>query len=37
MDINLKSIATIQSPFKSLQNMPVQPRGAKDTIATIYF
>jgi tRNA-Thr(GGU) m(6)t(6)A37 methyltransferase TsaA len=37
MDINLKSIATIQSPFKSLENMPVQPRGAKDTIATIHF
>ena len=37
MNINLKSIATIQSPFKSLENMPVQPRGAKNTIATIHF
>ena len=37
MNINLQQIATIKSPFKSLENMPVQPRGAADTIATIEF
>ena len=37
MNINLIQIATIQSPFCNLENMPVQPRGAKDTYATIKF
>ena len=37
MDINLKQIAIIKSPFCDLENMPVQPRGAKDTYATIEF
>lgn len=37
MNINLKQIATIQSPFCSLENMPIQPKGAKDTYATIEF
>lgn len=37
MNINLKQIATIRSPFCSLKNMPVQPKGAKDTYATIEF
>jgi len=37
MEIKLKQIATIKSPFCDLQNMPVQPRGAKDTYATIEF
>jgi len=37
MQINLQQIATIKSPFCSLENMPVQPRGAKDTFATIEF
>ena len=37
MNINLKQIATIRSPFCSLKNMPVQPKGAKDVIATIEF
>ncbi|HIP29716.1 MAG TPA: tRNA (N6-threonylcarbamoyladenosine(37)-N6)-methyltransferase TrmO [Sulfurospirillum arcachonense] len=37
MTINLKQIATIKSPFCKLENMPVQPKGAKDTIATIEF
>ena len=37
MQINLQQIATIRSPFCSLENMPVQPRGAKDTCATIEF
>ena len=37
MQINLQQIATIKSPFCSLENMPVQPRGAKDTYATIEF
>ncbi len=35
--INLKQIATIKTPFCRLENMPVQPRGAKDTLATIEF
>ena len=35
MQINLQEIATIQSPFCSLENMPVQPRGVKDTYAFI--
>jgi len=37
MQINLKQIATIKSPFCELQNMPVQPCGAKDTFATVEF
>jgi tRNA-Thr(GGU) m(6)t(6)A37 methyltransferase TsaA len=37
MNINLTQIATIQSPFCSLENMPVQPKGAKNTYATIEF
>jgi len=37
MNIILKQIATIKSPFCDLENMPVQPRGAKDTYATIEF
>ncbi|MEA1956455.1 MAG: tRNA (N6-threonylcarbamoyladenosine(37)-N6)-methyltransferase TrmO [Campylobacterota bacterium] len=37
MNINLQQIATIKSPFCNLENMPVQPRGAKDTLATIEF
>ncbi len=37
MNINLKQIATINSPFCSLENMPIQPKGAKETIATIEF
>ncbi|MEO1954048.1 MAG: tRNA (N6-threonylcarbamoyladenosine(37)-N6)-methyltransferase TrmO [Campylobacterales bacterium] len=35
--LSIKSIATIKSPFCSLENMPVQPRGAKDIYATIEF
>jgi len=37
MNFNLKQIATINSPFCNLVNMPVQPKGAKDTYATIEF
>ena len=37
MNILLKQIATIKSPFDNLENMPVQPRGAKDIVATIEF
>jgi len=37
MNISMKSIATIKSPFCDLKNMPIQPRGAKDTYATIEF
>ena len=35
MEILLKSIGICNSPFKELVNMPVQPRGAKNTLATI--
>ncbi len=35
MNINIKEIGTIHSPFCQLENMPVQPKGARDTIATI--
>lgn len=35
MNINLKQIGTIHSPFCKLENMPVQPKGARETIATI--
>ena len=37
MQINLQQIATVRSPFCELVNMPVQPKGAKDTYATIEF
>ena len=37
MQIQLNQIATIKSPFCELQNMPVQPCGAKDTYATLEF
>ncbi len=37
MHFTLKQIATIRSPFCELVNMPVQPKGAKDTYATIEF
>ncbi len=37
MDIILEDIATIHTPFKNLVNMPVQPKGAKNTVATIEF
>lgn len=35
MNINLKSIGTINSPFCQLENMPVQPKGAREVFATI--
>lgn len=37
MQINLQQIATVKSPFCDLVNMPVQPKGAKETYATIEF
>jgi len=37
MQINLQQIATINSPFCVLSDMPTQPIGAKDTYATITF
>jgi tRNA-Thr(GGU) m(6)t(6)A37 methyltransferase TsaA len=37
MQINLRQIATIKSPFCELTDMPVQPHGAKETLATIEF
>jgi len=37
MTFTLKQIATIRSPFCDLVNMPVQPKGAGDTYATIEF
>ena len=37
MDIKLTQIATINSPFCNLQDMPVQPCGAQNSYATIEF
>jgi len=37
MQINLQQIATINSPFYVLSDMPTQPIGARDTYATITF
>ena len=37
MNITIKPIATICSPFCDLVNMPIQPKGAKDSYATIKF
>jgi tRNA-Thr(GGU) m(6)t(6)A37 methyltransferase TsaA len=37
MNIQLQQIATIRSPFCSLENMPIQPKGAQDTYASIEF
>ena len=37
MSIILEEIATIKTPFCKLENMPVQPRGAENTYATIEF
>lgn len=31
----MKPIGTIQSPFKELENMPIQPKGAKEVIGKI--
>jgi len=35
MRFELRQIGTINSPYCDLINMPVQPKGAKDTYATI--
>jgi len=37
LKFELEAIATIHSPFHNLANMPVQPKGAKETLATIEF
>ncbi len=37
MNINLQQIATINSPFCSLVDMPIQPKGASNTYASITF
>jgi len=37
MKITMQQIATVNSPFCSLVDMPVQPKGACDTYATIKF
>ena len=37
MTFSLQSIATVRSPFCDLVNMPVQPKGAKETYATLEF
>jgi tRNA-Thr(GGU) m(6)t(6)A37 methyltransferase TsaA len=37
MKFEIESIATVESPFIDLVNMPVQPKGAKDTYATLVF
>ena len=34
-DIIMKKIGTIHTPFTVLQNMPIQPKGAKEIIGTI--
>ncbi|BHH81952.1 tRNA (N6-threonylcarbamoyladenosine(37)-N6)-methyltransferase TrmO [Desulforhopalus sp. 52FAK] len=31
----MQAIGTIHSPFTNLKDMPIQPKGAKDTIGTI--
>lgn len=33
--ITMQAIGVIHTPFEDLQNMPIQPRGAKELIATI--
>ena len=37
MKFEIEAIAIINTPFKNLDNMPVQPKGAKETLATIEF
>ena len=37
MKFEIESIATVESPFLNLVDMPVQPKGAKDTCATLVF
>ncbi len=37
MKIELKSLATIHTPFESLENMPVQPCGADGCLGKIVF
>lgn len=37
MQVLLESIATIHSPFHALEDMPIQPKGAKELCATIEF
>ena len=37
MKFEIESIATIESPFCNLVDMPVQPKGAKEVEATILF
>jgi len=37
MNITLSPIATINTPFYDLVDMPVQPKGASDVLATIRF
>jgi len=32
---SITAIGTIHSPFKTLENMPIQPKGAKDEIGTV--
>ncbi|MBD3843627.1 MAG: SAM-dependent methyltransferase [Campylobacterales bacterium] len=37
MKFELNTLATIHTPFNSLENMPVQPCGADETIGKIIF
>jgi len=37
LKFEIESIATIESPFRNLVDMPVQPKGARDTYATLVF
>jgi tRNA-Thr(GGU) m(6)t(6)A37 methyltransferase TsaA len=32
---SITAIGTIHSPFQSLENMPIQPKGAKDSLGTL--
>ena len=35
MDIIFKAIGTVYSPFKTLENMPIQPAGARGVKGTV--
>jgi len=37
LKIEIEAVATIKSPFTNLVNMPVQPKGAKNIMATLIF
>jgi len=37
MKLEISPIATIRTPFTTLEDMPIQPRGASEVLATIEF